>query len=91
MIHEQKIREQWYMNKKLENIKACKLKKKWQENHWWLENNNDPFCIGEKKKICGERGQRDEFGRGWYGRAGWRIEEIVWKIKNISVGFFFNS
>ena len=29
-----------------------------------LENNNDPFCIGGKKKICGERGQRDKFGRG---------------------------
>ena len=47
-----------------------------------------PVLHWGEKKICGERGQRDKFGREGYGGARWRIEEIVWKIKNISVGFF---
>lgn len=78
------------MNKKLENIKACKLKKngkktireqQWPVLHW-----------GKKKRFVERKDKEINLGEGdMEARAGWRIEEIVWKIKNISVGFFLNS
>lgn len=50
------------MNKKLENIKACKLKKKWQENH---QRTTMPCsALGKKKRFVEREDKEINLGEG---------------------------